>query len=340
MSKKDINWGELGFSYMVTNTFIRVQYKNGEWQKPESLSDPMITLHVAATALHYGQAAFEGLKVFTQKDGRVAAFRPEENAKRLNSSAQRLIMEEVPLDVFNSALGQLVKENLDFVPPYGTGASFYVRPLLIGAGPRVGVQPADEYDLYMLGMPVGPYYKNGFFPVEGYVQLDYDRAAPKGVGNVKAGGNYSAGMMGDRDGKKRGFPICLYLDSAEHKYIDEFGTSNFIGITADKKFITPSSSSILPSITNKSLQQIAQDMGLEVIKEQIAVDTLERFIEVGACGTAAVITPVGSLQYGDKKFTFGKSDTAGKTLTSLFENLQGIQYGDIEDKHGWMITMK
>ena len=339
MAKKDINWGELGFSYMQTDSFVRVQFKDGAWQKPEILTDPMVTIHVAATALHYGQAAFEGLKVFTMKDGKTAAFRPDENAKRLNSSAERLIMEQVPEEVFMDALTILVKENIDFVPPYGTGASFYVRPLLIGAGARVGVQPADEYDLYMLGMPVGPYYKDGFKPVKGYVQLDYDRAAPKGVGNVKAGGNYAAGMMGDRDGKKKGFPICLYLDSAEHTYVDEFGTSNFIGLTDNNEYITPASSSILPSITNKSLQQIAEDMGMTVKRERIAIDEIEKFSEVGACGTAAVITPVGSLQYGDKTFTFGAPDTAGEKLTALFEALQGIQYGDKEDTHNWMVEI-
>ncbi len=339
MAKKDIAWGDLGFSYMTTKSFVRVQFKDGAWQKPEVLTDPMITFHVAATSLHYGQAAFEGLKVFTMKDDRVAAFRPEENAKRLNDSAERLIMEQIPQDVFMDALNVLVKDNDEYIPPYGTGASFYVRPLLIGAGARVGVQPADEYDLYMLGMPVGPYYKDGFFPVKGYVQLDYDRAAPKGVGNVKAGGNYAAGMMGDRDGKKKGFPICLYLDSAEHKYVDEFGTSNFIGITADKEYFTPSSSSILPSITNKSLQQLAEDIGLTVKKEQIDIDTLDRFSEVGACGTAAVITPVGSLQYGEKLYTFGDENKAGATLTELHDRLQGVQYGDIADTHNWMVTV-
>ncbi|ERP31445.1 branched chain amino acid aminotransferase [Chitinivibrio alkaliphilus ACht1] len=299
----------------------------------------MISLHVAATALHYGQEAFEGLKVFTQKDGSVSAFRPDQNAQRLNSSARRLLMEEVPQDLFLEALTLLARDNSTYIPPYGTGASFYVRPLLIGTTPRIGVQPADEYDLYMLGMPVGPYYKDGFYPVQACIQDEFDRAAPHGVGNVKAGGNYAAGMMGDLYGKKRGYPISLYLDSASHQYIDEFGTSNFIGITDDATYVTPKSPSILPSITNVSLQTLAQDMGMRVEKRPVHLDELTRFREVGACGTAAVITPVYSIVYGDTTYTYGTPDTAGETLTKLYEELQGIQYGDREDPHQWMYRL-
>lgn len=335
----DLDWKNLGFQYMDTGAFVRISYKNGEWQQPELLSDPVITLHVAATALHYGQTAFEGLKVFSRKDGSAAAFRPEENAKRLNDSARRLLMQELPVEKFMEALSLLAKENKEFIPPYGTGASFYVRPLLIGAGPRVGVQPADEYDFYMLGMPVGPYYKDGFFPVNALVQTDFDRAAPKGVGNVKAGGNYAAGMMGDKAAKSKGYSIALYLDAREHKYIDEFGTSNFIGITEDKKYVTPDSLSILPSITNASLQILAEDFGFTVEKRPVAFDEISEFSEVGACGTAAVITPVYSITYGDKTLTFGSEDKAGEELTKLFNELQGIQYGDVEDRHNWMVTL-
>ncbi len=340
MAKREIDWGELGFSYMQTKSFVRVQYKEGAWQKPEVLTDPMITIHVAATALHYGQAAFEGLKVFTKKDGVMAAFRPEENARRLNESADRLLMEPVPVEIFMDALHTLIKDNDEYVPPYGTGASFYVRPLLIGAGARVGVQPADEYDFYMLGMPVGPYYKTGFKPVKGYVQTEYDRAAPQGVGNVKAGGNYGAGLMGDKVGKKKGYPISLYLDAAEHKYVDEFGTSNFIGITEEKEFITPNSGSILRSITNKSLQTLAEDIGLTVVRRPVEFSEVKNFAEVGACGTAAVITPVYSLtQSDDTTITFGKEDEAGTKLTELYDRLQGTQYGEVEDIHNWMVTV-
>ncbi|MGM0442908.1 MAG: branched-chain amino acid aminotransferase [Fibrobacterota bacterium] len=340
MEKKDINWQDLGFSYMQTDSFIRISYTEGAWQEPEILTDPAITIHVAATALHYGQAAFEGLKVFSGQDGTIAAFRPEENARRLNASARRLIMQEVPEALFLKGLDLLVQNNRAYIPPYGTGASFYVRPLLIGTAPKIGVQPSETYDLYLLGMPVGPYYKNGFYPVEACIQTDYDRAAPHGVGNVKAGGNYAAGMMGDRIGKKQGYPISLYLDSAEHTYIDEFGTSNFIGITDAKEYVTPDSASVLPSITNKSLQAIAEDMGYTVEKRRIAVDELSRFSEVGACGTAAVITPVYRIVYGNREFTFGTADAAGTTLTALFKKLQGIQYGEEDDPRGWMHTIE
>ena len=336
---KDLDWENLSFEYMDTGAFVKVSFKDGAWGKPQIIKDPMISLHVAATALHYGQAAFEGLKVFTKKDGTVAAFRPEENAKRLNSSARRLIMSELPIEIFNEVLQLVVNENIEFVPPYGTGASMYIRPLIIGSGPRVGVQPADSYDFYMLAMPVGPYYKTGFNPVNAFVQTDFDRAAPNGVGSVKAGGNYAAGMMGDRVGKSKGYPISLYLDAAQHKYIDEFGTSNFIAITNDKKYVTPKSTSILPSITNASLQVLAEDLGLTVDKRPIEYDEISSFKEVGACGTAAVITPVYSITRGDKTITFGSETQAGETLTTLYNELQGIQYGDIEDRHGWMVKL-
>jgi branched-chain amino acid aminotransferase len=212
----------------------------------------------------------------------------------------------------------------------------YVRPLLIGSGARIGVQPADEYDFYILVMPVGPYYKNGLSPIDGWIQTDYDRAAPRGLGHVKAGGNYAAALYSDKLGKKKGFPISLYVDSREHKYIDEFGTSNFIAITKDKKYVTPDSSSILPSVTNKSLMTLARDMGMEVEKRKIAIEELENFAEVGSVGTAAVITPISSITYGDRVFRFGEAGKVGETLEKLYNQLQGIQYGDVEDKYGWM----
>ncbi|MGM0461119.1 MAG: branched-chain amino acid aminotransferase [Fibrobacterota bacterium] len=337
--KKDINWSSLGFSYQETHSFVRVSFTKGSWKTPELVTNPMISLHVAATALHYGQEAFEGLKVFTQKDGSVKAFRPEENARRLNSSARRLLMQEVPEDLFTEAISLLVSDNMDYIPPYGTGASFYVRPLLIGTTPRIGVQPAEDYDLYILGMPVGPYYKNGFYPVQACIQDEFDRAAPQGVGNIKAGGNYAAGMMGDLYGKEKGYPISLYLDSAQHKYIDEFGTSNFIGIK-DTTYVTPDSKSILPSITNKSLQVLARDFGCTVEKRPIPLEELPSFSEVGACGTAAVITPVYAIVYGNRNYEFGTPDKAGQTLTKLYEELQGIQYGTVADRHNWMTDLK
>ena len=332
MAKKDIAWSDLGFAYMKTKSFVGMNWKNGTWGEPQLLTDDQITMSVAATSLHYGQAAFEGLKVFTLKNGDVAAFRPEENAKRMIASAQRLLMEEVSVEDFLKSLDILVKDNMDFVPPYGTGASAYIRPLLIGTGARVGVQPADEYDFYMLLMPVGPYYKGGIKPIDALIQTEFDRAAPRGLGNVKSAGNYAAGLQNDSIGKKKGFPISLYLDSKERKYIDEFGTSNFIAISKDGKFITPDSQSVLPSITNKSLQQLAADFGIEVERRKIAVEELADFVEVGSVGTAAVITPISSITYGEKVFKFNEPNT----LLKLYKQFTGIQNGDLEDKYGWL----
>lgn len=339
MAKKNIDWENIGFAYMDTESFVKVAYKNGQWQDIEICTNSHISIHVAATCLHYGQSCFEGLKAFTQKNGNVATFRPDENAKRLIESANRLLMEPPPEELFLRAVTTVIQNNLDYVPPYGTGASLYIRPLLVGSSPHVGLHPSEEYIFYVLAMPVGPYYKNGFFPVEAYIQNDYDRAAPFGVGHIKAAGNYAAGMKPDMEGKKKGYPICLYLDSVSHSYIDEFGTSNFFAITRDDKFITPKSTSILGSITNKSLQVLAKDFGLSVEKRPIPVTELEQFIEVGACGTAAVITPVYSITCNDKKYTFGKKGESGKMLTKLYTNLQGIQYGEIEDRHGWMFSV-
>ncbi len=333
--KRDIDWKNLGFSYVDTGMYAKASFRNGVWQDPVQCDDVKIDLHVAAGCLHYGQACFEGLKVFTQKNGTVSAFRPEENAKRLADSARRLMMEPPPVELFMELVKNVVKLNMDWVPPYGTGASLYLRPLLIGTSPRIGVRPCDEYDLYVLAMPVGPYYKNGFMPVKAMLQSGYDRAAPLGTGHIKAAGNYAAGMMGSFDGKEKGFPICLYCDSTEHKYIDEFGTSNFIGITADNKYVTPNSKSILPSITNDSLQVLAEDMGLIVEKRQIAIDELDSFVEVGACGTAASITPIGSVTTEDKVYSFGGENHAGEMLTKLYNEILAIQYGEIEDRHGW-----
>ncbi|MCL1946249.1 MAG: branched-chain amino acid aminotransferase [Chitinivibrionia bacterium] len=336
MAKKDIAWSELGFSYMRTNSIARIKFKDGKWGAIELLNDPIVPIHVAATCLHYGQAAFEGLKVFEMKNGDIAAFRPDENAIRMQNTADRLLMECVSTELFLETLNVIVKDNIDFVPPYGTGASLYVRPLLIGSGARIGVQPADEYDFYILVIPVGPYYKNGLSPIDAWIQTEYDRAAPNGLGHVKAGGNYAAALYSDKLGKKAGFPISLYVDSREHKYIEEFGTSNFIAITKDKKYVTSDSHSILPSITNKSLMTLAKDLGMQVERRKITIEELENFVEVGSVGTATVITPISSIAYGEKVYKFGETGKVGETLEKLYNQLQGIQYGDVEDKYGWM----
>jgi branched-chain amino acid aminotransferase len=333
---KNIDWKNLGFQYMQTEYYVKCEFKNGAWGDIQICSDPHISLHIAATCLHYGQAVFEGLKAFCRTDGSIAMFRPDENAARLIESARRLVMEPPGKDLFLAMATKLVLLNKSYVPPYGMGASLYIRPFLIGSSPHIGVHASEEYVFVMLATPMGPYYKNGFYPVKAYIQEDYDRAAPLGVGNVKAAGNYAAGMMGDLDGKKKGFPVCLYLDAGTHLYIEEFGTSNFFAVTKDGAYVTPESRSILGSVTNKSLQVIAQDFKLRVEKRKVRVSELADFAEVGACGTAVVITPVYSILHGERLYTFGRENEAGATLTKLYNEITGIQYGEIEDRHRWM----
>ena len=338
MSPK-IDWRTLEFQYLKTDAYVRADYRTGTWGKIELCTDPNFSLHIAATCLHYGQSCFEGLKAFSRKDGSVALFRPNENAARLSASAQRLVMTPVPEKLFMEACNKVLSANRDWMPPYGTGASMYLRPLLFGSSPHVGLHPSEDFIFIVLCMPVGPYYRDGFFPVKAMIQEKYDRAAPHGVGNIKAAGNYAAGLLGDMEGKEKGFSICLYLDSKTHTAIDEFGTSNFFGITAGGSYVTPESTSILGSITNKSLQTLAADFGLKVERRTVPVAELTIFAEVGACGTAAVITPVHSITHGERIYTFGKEREAGPTLTKLYKELLGIQYGEIEDRHRWMTKL-
>jgi branched-chain amino acid aminotransferase len=336
---QQLDWKNLEFRYVQTDCYLRDDFINGAWRGIKQRTDPAVTLHVAATCLHYGQSCFEGLKAFGRKDGSVALFRPGENAKRLIASAKRLVMEPYPEELFVEACRKVILYNRGWMPPHGTGASMYLRPVLFGTSPHVGVHASGEYTFLLLCMPVGPYYRNGFFPVKAIVQERYDRAAPRGVGSIKAAGNYAAGMIGDMEGKDRGYAICLYLDPSTRTLVDEFGTSNFIAITKDGRYVTPVSTSILDSITNRSLQTLAVDFGMKVERRSIRFEELETFAEVGACGTAAVITPVFSVTRGDRVYTFGKEKVAGPVLTKLYRELQGIQYGDIEDRHGWMVKV-
>ncbi len=334
-----ISWKELGFRYLDTGVFVRADFRNGAWSPLELCAGASMTIHIAATCLHYGQACFEGSKAFRQVDGRIACFRPDAHARRMILSAERLAMQPPPEDLFLEAVRTIVSRNQDYVPPFGTGATFYVRPLLIGTSAIIGVQPSDEYAFIVFGMPVGPYYKNGMVPVPAYVQEKYDRAAPHGVGHVKAAGNYATGLVGDIEVKKKGYPVSLYLDSATHTLIDEFGTSNFIGITRDGRYVTPKSESILESVTNDSLRTIARDLGLRVEHRPVRWDEIEDFVEIGACGTAAVITPISSITRGDKTLRFGAEDKPGPMLQRLYDEIQAIQYGKIPDRHNWMMPV-
>ena len=331
--RTDIDWGSLGFSYMPVNSHIRACYRDGKWSEGELINEPTITMSIAATCLHYGQAAFEGLKAFRCKDGKVRVFRPDENAKRLNLSAERILGPTIPVDFFNELVRRVVLDNIEFVPPYGSGGSLYIRPLYIGVGPQIGVAPANEYDLLIMVMPVGPYYKGGLKSVRAMVIEDYDRAAPLGTGTIKLGGNYAASLKPAKAAKEKGFPIPLFMDPKTHEYVDEFGTSNFFGITKDGAYVTPSSESILGSITNKSLQQIAADLGMKVERRPIHRNELGDFAEIGACGTAVVITPVSEIVTGDKTYKY--NEECGPTLRKLYDRMTGIQYGELPDTHNW-----
>jgi branched-chain amino acid aminotransferase len=332
----DLNWSELTFGYTKTKYNVRSYFRDGKWGAIESSSDETVNLHIAATCLHYGQEAFEGLKAFRGKDGQIRVFRWEENCKRLRASAEGILMEPVPEELFKKALIRAIKLNEEFIPPYGTGASLYIRPLLIGSGPQVGVQPASEYLFMIFVTPVGPYFKEGFNPVNVQIVKDFDRAAPQGTGHIKVGGNYAASLRAGVRGKKEGFAATIFLDSKEKKYIDEAGPANFFGIK-DNTYVTPGSHSILPSITNMSLRQLAEDMGMSVERRNIPVEELGTFVEAGACGTAAVISPIGKIvdRESGSEFVFSKDGKAGPITTKLYEQLQGIQYGDVEDTHNW-----
>jgi len=340
--KANLDWENLAFAYVKTNYNIRFENKNGSWPNPEDFTlteDENISMHMAAPCLHYGQEAFEGLKAFETRDGRIVVFRPDANAKRLIKTCERISIPLISERLFVEGIKQVVKANSEFVPPYGTGASLYIRPFVIGTGAKVGLGPALEYLFIIFVTPVGPYYKSGFFPVKSIIVTEYDRAAPLGVGDCKVGGNYASGLRGEKYGKDNGYTVVLYLDAKEKKYIDEFGTSNFIGIK-NGSYVTPESPSILPSITNDSLAELAKDMGLKVERRQVSVEELAEFDEVGAVGTATVITPISSITYGNREFTFGDDKTAGPVLTELHDKLTRLQRGEAEDVHGWLYEVE
>lgn len=329
-----IDWKNLGFGYSRADYNIRCWYRNGKWGELEISDSENITLHIAATTFHYGQEAFEGLKAFRGKDGKIRVFRMGENAKRMQQSAQGVMMAEVPTSLFTDVVRKVVKLNEKFVPPYDSGASLYIRPLLIGTGPQIGVKPADEYLFMVMVMPVGPYFKEGFKPTDLVIYREYDRAAPLGTGKVKVGGNYAASLVAGDRAHHNGYSSVLYLDAREKKYIDECGPANFFAIKGNS-YVTPKSSSILPSITNMSLRQLAKDMGMNVEERQIPVEELAEFDEVGACGTAAVISPIKRIYDDDNNKEYLYDSNPGKISVKLYEKLRGIQYGTEPDPYGW-----
>lgn len=336
METPNLEWDKLPFGYVKADYNVRCTYKDGKWGDIVVSDSEYVPLHIAASCLHYGQESFEGLKAFRGADGKVRVFRMEENARRFIRSAEGISMQPMPEELFCEMVRKVVKLNERFIPPYGTGASLYIRPLEIGVSPQIGVSPAKEYTVIMLVTPVGPYFKNGFNPIKVCMSREYDRVAPKGTGSIKIGGNYAASLNAGQKAHELGYSVMLYIDPKEKKYLDECGAANFFGIK-DNTYITPASESVLPSITNKSLVELAKDLGLKVERRQIPVEELATFEECSACGTAAVCSPIGRIDDLDNGtvYTYGEEGKAGKVTTALYNKLRAIQYGEEPDTHNW-----
>lgn len=332
----ELDWSNLSFGYIPTDYNVRCRYSNGSWGEIEVSSSEIINMHMAATSLHYGQEIFEGLKAFRGKDGKVRIFRLEENAKRIRSSATGIKMAPVPEDIFRKMVIEAVRLNARFIPPYGSGASLYIRPLEIGMSAQIGVHPASEYLFMVMVTPVGPYFKEGFRPTNICIMREFDRVAPKGTGRWKVGGNYAASLEAGERAHELGYSAVLYLDPKEKKYVDECGPANFFAIK-DGVYITPASESILPSVTNKSLMTLAEDMGIKVEARHITVDELGEIDEAAACGTAAVASPIAEIHDldNDTKYIVSPDGEPGPITTKLYNKLRAVQLGEVPDEHGW-----
>ena len=343
----NIDWNKLTFHYTETDYVVRSACKNGVWEEPYATRDKHISLHVAATGLQYGQECFEGLKAFRGADGKVRIFRMEENAKRMQRSAEGLLMTPVPTDIFCKAVVLALQKNIDFLPPYETGATLYFRPVLVATTPEISVGPGKDCEFIVIPTPIGPYFPNGFKGTPFIVNRTIDRAAPQGTGQWKVGGNYAASFRASEVAHAMGYE-CMFTDAKTHKYIDECTASNFIGIRrlGDKakgeslEYITPRSSAILPSITNDSLMILAKEMGMKVARRRIRVEELAEMTEAAACGTACVISPITKVLDPDNDITYSFGDKPGPVLTKLYHALQDIQYGRVEDTHGWCIVVE
>ena len=334
-----LDWKNLGFSYIKTDYRFIARWKDGKWDNGELTTDSTLHIHEGSTALHYGQQCFEGLKAYRCKDGSINLFRPDQNAKRMQNTCDRLLMPQVPTELFIRACKEVVKANEKWVAPYGTGATLYLRPFVIGVGENIGVRPAPEYLFCVFCCPVGAYFKGGMKP-SNFLVTDYDRAAPHGTGGVKVGGNYAASLLPHELAAERKFADAIYLDPKTHTKIEEVGAANFFGITRDNKFITPLSPSILPSITKYSLLHLAKErLGMETIEGDVYINELDQFAEAGACGTAAVISPIGGIQYGDDFHVFYSETDVGPITKRLYEELTGIQFGDVEAPEGWIVKV-
>jgi branched-chain amino acid aminotransferase len=331
-----LDWKNLPFGYLKTDYNVRCVYKDGKWGKLEVSASEYIDIHIAATGLHYGQEAFEGLKAYMGKDGKVRLFRWEENANRFHLSAVGIEMAFFSAEMFREAIFKVIYLNKKFIPPYGSGATLYIRPLIFGSGAEVGVKPSSEYTFVVFVSPVGPYFKEGIKPVNMLICRNIDRAAPLGTGTYKVGGNYAASMRAIIAAKQGGYSSTIFLDSKEKKYIDECGPANFFGIK-NNTYVTPKSESILRSITNMSLMEIASNLGMKTERRQIPVEELAEFVETGACGTAAVITPIAKIVDPDKNkiYEYCKDGKPGPLSMRLYDKLMAIQCGDAEDEFGW-----
>ena len=337
MAKKDIDWHNLGFGYVKTDKRYVSNFKDSAWDDGALISDDTITISECAGVLQYAQTVFEGLKAYTTEDGHVVCFRPDLNAERLEQSAKRLEMPAFPQDRFVDAVVQTVKANIDYVPPYGSGATLYIRPYMFGTNAVIGVKPADEYQFRVFTTPVGPYFKGGAKPITIRVS-DFDRAAPHGTGHIKAGLNYAMSLHAIVDAHNQGFAENVYLDAATRTKIEETGGANILFITKDNKVVTPKSNSILPSITRRSLLIVAKEyLGLEVEEREVYLDEVKDFAECGLCGTAAVISPVGKINDHGKEICFPSGmEEMGPVTKKLYETLTGIQMGRIEAPKGWI----
>ena len=337
MEKKNIDWANLGFGYIQTDYRYVSNYKNGAWDDGVLTEDANVVINECAGVLQYAQTVFEGLKAYTTSDGRIVTFRPDLNAERLEQSASRLEMPVFPKDRFVEAVKKVVKANEAYVPPFGSGATLYIRPYMFGSNPVIGVKPADEYQFRILTTPVGPYFKGGAKPLTIRVS-DFDRAAPHGTGHIKAGLNYAMSLHAIVDAHKQGYDENMYLDAATRTKVEETGGANFLFVTKDGKVVTPKSNSILPSITRRSLIYVAKEyLGLEAEEREIYLDELKDFTECGLCGTAAVISPVGKIVDHGKEICFPSGmNEMGPVTKKLYDTLTGIQMGRLEAPEGWI----
>lgn len=341
MEKKNIDWSGLGFGYIRTDKRYVANYRNGAWEEGELTTDANVVISECAGVLQYSQSCFEGLKAYTTEDGRIVTFRPDLNGQRMEDSCRRLEMPVFPKEKFVDAVVQTVKANEAYVPPFGSGATLYIRPFMYASGPVIGVKPADEYQFRVFTTPVGPYFKGGVKPLTIRIS-DFDRAAPNGTGHIKAGLNYAMSLHAIVDAHNQGYDENMYLDAATRTKVEETGGANFIFVTKDNKVVTPKSNSILPSITRRSLMYVAKEyLGLEAEEREVSKDELKDFAECGLCGTAAVISPVGKIvDHGTEICLPSGMTDMGPVTKKLYDTLTGIQMGRIEAPEGWICEIK